>query len=84
MEILNWTKQESNHPELMAGGRWRPTDCLSRHRVAILVPYRSRDEHLHIFMNNMHSFLQRQQVDYGIYVIEQVRQRFNDLPYSAK
>ena len=72
MDIVNWTTLEGKHPELSAGGRWKPTECKARHRVAILIAYRSRSEHLHIFMNNMHDFLQRQQLDYGIYVVEQV------------
>ncbi|XP_014669303.1 PREDICTED: beta-1,4-galactosyltransferase 4-like [Priapulus caudatus] len=53
------------------GGRWRPDDCAARHRVAIILPYRARDANLRVFLDYMHPFLQRQQLDYGIYVVEQ-------------
>uniref|UniRef100_A0A224YII7 Beta-1,4-galactosyltransferase 3 n=1 Tax=Rhipicephalus zambeziensis TaxID=60191 RepID=A0A224YII7_9ACAR len=55
----------------MPGGRFRPKECTSRHRVAILVPYRNRTEHLKIFAYNIHKVLSRQQIDYGVFVIEQ-------------
>ncbi|KAG0433018.1 hypothetical protein HPB47_020293 [Ixodes persulcatus] len=55
----------------MPGGRFKPKECLARHRVAILIPYRNREEHLRVFLYNMHQLLPRQQIDYGIFVIEQ-------------
>lgn len=57
---------------LNLGGRYKPRNCLSRNRVAIIVPYRDRETHLKILMQNLHPFLQRQQLDYRIYVIEMV------------
>ena len=65
-------KLEESHPEVLPGGQWRPLGCISRHRVAIIIPYRDREEHLRIFLNHMHPFLQKQQLDYGIYIVEQV------------
>ncbi|XP_014680727.1 PREDICTED: beta-1,4-N-acetylgalactosaminyltransferase bre-4-like [Priapulus caudatus] len=60
------------------GGRYKPEGCTSRHRVAIIVPYRDRDDHLRLFLQNMHPFLMRQQLDYGIYIVEQAgRTAFN-------
>jgi len=58
-------------PGLELGGRWRPKSCLSKHKVAIIVPYRDREPHLRAFLLNIHRFLQRQQVEYGIYIVEQ-------------
>jgi len=58
-------------PGLELGGRWSPSDCLARHKVAIIVPYRDREPHLRAFLLNIHRFLQRQQVEYGIYIVEQ-------------
>ncbi|XP_075211488.1 beta-1,4-N-acetylgalactosaminyltransferase bre-4-like isoform X3 [Lycorma delicatula] len=52
-------------------GQWRPSYCKARDRVAIIIPYRDRAHHLNIFLKNIHPFLQRQQIDYGIFVIEQ-------------
>ncbi|KAL1123539.1 hypothetical protein AAG570_002616 [Ranatra chinensis] len=56
---------------VLAGGQWRPSECRARDRVAVIVPYRDRPLHLCVFLANMHPFLQRQQLDYGIFVIEQ-------------
>uniref|UniRef100_A0A1I8B2H5 Beta-1,4-N-acetylgalactosaminyltransferase n=1 Tax=Meloidogyne hapla TaxID=6305 RepID=A0A1I8B2H5_MELHA len=60
------------------GGHGMPKECTSGHKVAIIVPYRDREQHLRIFLHNMHSILQKQQIDYGIFIIEQVTgQTFN-------
>ncbi|KAK8765250.1 hypothetical protein V5799_032145 [Amblyomma americanum] len=53
------------------GGRWTPGHCVARHRVAVIVPYRDRPDHLLIFLHHMHQFLRKQELDYGIYIIEQ-------------
>lgn len=63
---------ETKFASLSPGGRWKPRECESRSRVAIIVPYRDRERHLRLFLNHMHPFLQRQQLDYGIYIIEEV------------
>ncbi|GAB6032512.1 hypothetical protein CHUAL_011408 [Chamberlinius hualienensis] len=62
---------EARHPELSPGGRFHPKECTSRHKVAIIIPYRDRERHLRLFLNHLHPILQRQQLDYGIYVIEE-------------
>lgn len=67
-----WQTIEDNYPMLQDGGRYQPPDCEARHRVALIVPFRDRDIHLKIFLNNIHSFLMRQQLDYGIFVIDLV------------
>ncbi|XP_065283055.1 beta-1,4-N-acetylgalactosaminyltransferase bre-4-like isoform X2 [Dermacentor albipictus] len=53
------------------GGRWWPSHCLARHRVAVIVPYRDRLRNLRVFLHHMHQFLRKQELDYGIYIIEQ-------------
>jgi len=55
------------------GGHWSPSHCTARHRIAIIIPYRNRDMQLRIFLNFMHPFLQKQQLDYQIFLIEPVR-----------
>lgn len=57
---------------LTAGGRYSPRECIARHKVAILLPYRNRKAQLAIFLHHMHPILKRQQLDYGIYVVNQV------------
>uniref|UniRef100_A0A1B6HUM2 Beta-1,4-N-acetylgalactosaminyltransferase n=1 Tax=Homalodisca liturata TaxID=320908 RepID=A0A1B6HUM2_9HEMI len=58
-------------PDMQPGGQWRPRNCTARDRVAIIIPYRNREVHLYILLRNLHPMLQRQQIDYGIFVIEQ-------------
>ncbi len=58
-------------PEIEIGGRFRPKECIARHKVAIIIPYRDRENNLKVFLRNIHPVLERQQLDYGIYVIEQ-------------
>ncbi len=35
------------------------------------VPYRNRDVQLRLFLNHMHVFLQKQLIDYAIYIVEE-------------
>jgi hypothetical protein len=51
------------------GGSSAPENCMARQKVAIIVPYRDRKEHLDIFLYHLHPILQRQQLDYRIFVI---------------
>ncbi|KAI5087620.1 beta-1,4-galactosyltransferase 1 [Silurus meridionalis] len=53
------------------GGRFRPKECVSQQKVAIIIPFRDRELHLKYWLYYMHPILQRQQLDYGVYVIEQ-------------
>ncbi|XP_013200975.2 beta-1,4-N-acetylgalactosaminyltransferase bre-4 [Amyelois transitella] len=62
---------EKKYPEVHWGGRYSPPNCTARHKVAIIVPFRDRKQHLAIFLNHMHPFLMRQQIEYGIFIIEQ-------------
>lgn len=62
----------SNQFPVRDGGHWRPKSCQPRYKVAIVVPYRDRDLHLRLFLNYMHPFLQKQQIEYRIYIIEEV------------
>lgn len=56
----------------VTGGEYKPPDCIARQSVAILIPHRSREKHLLYLMHHLHPFLQRQQIHYAIYVIQQV------------
>ncbi|KAL0871018.1 hypothetical protein ABMA27_004832 [Loxostege sticticalis] len=66
---LDWV--EKKFPEVKLGGRYAPPNCTARHKVAIIIPFRDRKQHLAIFLNHMHPFLMKQQIDYGIFIIEQ-------------
>ena len=67
-----WPQLESKLSYVEEGGRWKPTHCRPRHRIAIIIPYRDRDNHLRVLLNHLHPFLQRQLLEYRIYVAEQV------------
>ncbi|XP_052500554.1 beta-1,4-galactosyltransferase 1 [Budorcas taxicolor] len=62
---------EQQNPKVKLGGRYSPIDCISPHKVAIIIPFRNRQEHLKYWLYYLHPILQRQQLDYGIYVINQ-------------
>lgn len=72
-QIQTWYSMMENQTGLQPGGHYTPQNCKSRHRVAIIVPYRNRNAHLRIFLNNIHPFLQRQQLDYRIFIIQQLK-----------
>ena len=56
---------------LKVGGSYEPPDCKPRHRLAFVIPYRNRLHNLNQFLLNMHPFLQRQELGYTIFVVEQ-------------
>ncbi|CAG7726673.1 unnamed protein product [Allacma fusca] len=59
------------HQDLDLGGHYKPPQCKSKDKVAIVVPFRDREEHLRIFLYNIHPVLKRQMIEYNIFVIEQ-------------
>ncbi|XP_031536755.1 beta-1,4-galactosyltransferase 4 [Vicugna pacos] len=59
-------------------GRYHPEECRASQRVAILIPHRNREKHLLYLLKHLHPFLQRQQLEYGIYIIHQAgSKKFN-------
>lgn len=67
---LEDSKDQLKTPEIRPGGYFKPNNCTARERVAIIVPYRDRAQHLETFLTYMHQFLQSQQLEYVIYVVE--------------
>ena len=55
------------------GGRWSPSNCSAWQRVAIIIPYRDRAQHLRLLLRRLHPMLRAQMIDYQIFVVEQVR-----------
>ncbi|XP_037803835.1 beta-1,4-N-acetylgalactosaminyltransferase bre-4-like [Penaeus monodon] len=69
---------EKNITNVRLGGRWWPKHCSPIWSVAIIVPYRDRESMMGPFLNNIHPILQRQLVNYTIYIVEQIPgKRFN-------
>nr|CAB3224891.1 beta-1,4-galactosyltransferase 2 [Phallusia mammillata] len=53
------------------GGHFQPPFCKARSKVAIIIPFRNRDQHFQYFLHFMLPILQRQQLDFRIYIINQ-------------
>ncbi|KAF6208585.1 hypothetical protein GE061_017043 [Apolygus lucorum] len=53
-------------------GKWSPSKCTSRHSVAIIIPYRSRRHQLHLLLQYLPRMLKKQQINYSIFLVEQV------------
>ncbi|XP_033986593.1 beta-1,4-galactosyltransferase 1 [Trematomus bernacchii] len=74
VEFSSPVKEElikKENPALQPGGRFRPRDCVAQQKVAIIIPFRNREEHLKFWLYYLHPILQRQQLDYGVYVVNQ-------------
>ena len=57
------------------GGRYRPKTCEmlgGSGKTAIIIPFRQRWEHLQALLNHLHPILIRQDLDYQIFVVEQL------------
>ncbi|UJR14772.1 hypothetical protein I4U23_001760 [Adineta vaga] len=62
---------EEHHKDIDSGGHWFPKTCRTEQRLALIICYRNREFHLKLFLDNIHSFLQKQQLDYTIFVVNQ-------------
>ncbi|TNN84635.1 Beta-1,4-galactosyltransferase 1 [Liparis tanakae] len=58
-------------PRLQEGGRYKPPDCVSQQKVAIIIAFRNRHEHLIHWLYYLHPILIRQQLDYTVYIVNQ-------------
>ena len=72
------------NPELLPGGMWRPKHCMARHKVAVIIPYRDREEHLSLLLYHLHPMLRKQQLDYTVMVVEQVRVMISQITRSVR
>ncbi|BFZ25366.1 hypothetical protein BsWGS_28405 [Bradybaena similaris] len=61
----------SNNSDVLEGGEWRPPSCISRHRIAVIIPYRDRFSHLKVLLHYLIPLLKRQQIHFRIFVVEQ-------------
>ena len=69
----SWRSVENQIKGVNKGGHFKPKHCISSHKVAIIIPYRDREQHLRIFLKNLHHFLQNQYIEYRIFVVEMGR-----------
>ncbi|CAB4054101.1 B4GALT1 [Lepeophtheirus salmonis] len=71
--FLDKVSMENLH--VRSGGYFSPKLCNEsasiRESVAIILPYRNRQEHLYTFLQHMHPILTRQRLEYKIYLVNQ-------------
>ncbi|XP_054762695.2 beta-1,4-galactosyltransferase 6-like [Lytechinus pictus] len=63
---------------VLPGGHWIPTTCSPRWKVAIVIPFRDRHQHLPILLLHLVPFLKSQYLEFAIFVVEQE----NDLRFN--
>lgn len=68
---------EASLTYIKIGGSYSPPNCKAAHKVAIIIPYRDRPDHLRIFLYNLHPILSRQNIDYTIFIVEEVRTSYS-------
>ncbi|XP_040200053.1 beta-1,4-galactosyltransferase 1-like [Rana temporaria] len=71
-ENMSFLHTISENPNVQFGGKAKPQLCKALQKVAIIIPYRNREPHLKTWLHYMHPFLQKQQGEYGVYVVEQI------------
>ncbi|KAG3255745.1 beta-1,4-galactosyltransferase 3-like, transcript variant X1 [Ictidomys tridecemlineatus] len=71
-ENLTMEKAVEKNPLVRLGGQYKPPDCWTWHHTAVVVPYYGQAQHLQQLLFHLHPFLQRQQLHYAIYVVNQV------------
>ncbi|XP_041042512.1 beta-1,4-galactosyltransferase 1-like isoform X2 [Carcharodon carcharias] len=70
-QSVNLEDVQKINPLVREGGRFAPVECTALQKVAIIIPFRNRLQHLNYWLYYLHPILQRQQLDYGVYVINQ-------------
>uniref|UniRef100_A0A8D0RKQ6 Uncharacterized protein n=1 Tax=Sus scrofa TaxID=9823 RepID=A0A8D0RKQ6_PIG len=70
------------NPLVELGGQYWPPDCWTHHHTAVVVPYYGQARHLQHLLFHLHPFLQRQQLHYGIYVVNQVWQEWGGTAFN--
>uniref|UniRef100_A0A3P9PSS8 Beta-1,4-galactosyltransferase n=1 Tax=Poecilia reticulata TaxID=8081 RepID=A0A3P9PSS8_POERE len=78
---MTMERLQKENPNVTEGGRYKPPDCRPRWKVAIIIPFRHRENHLKYWLHYLHPILRRQKIDYGIYIINQVGRQ--ELPYAG-
>ncbi len=68
---VSFSEAEFYYPDV-EGGHWSPPHCVARDRVAVIIPFRDRESHLPVLLKYLHRHLQKQLIEYSVFVIEQV------------
>lgn len=65
--------RHENFHDIEPGGQWKPSSCVAKQRVAVIIPYRAREKHLRSLLYHLIPVLKKQQTDFQIFVVEQVK-----------
>ncbi|XP_030061899.1 beta-1,4-galactosyltransferase 2 [Microcaecilia unicolor] len=68
---MTMERVQRENPDVKEGGKYIPSDCRAKQRVAIIIPFRHRDHHLKYWLYYLHPILRRQRISFGIYIISQ-------------
>ncbi|XP_072824684.1 beta-1,4-galactosyltransferase 3 isoform X5 [Vicugna pacos] len=77
-ENLTMEQVVEKNPLVELGGQYRPPDCWTEQHTAVVVPYCGQGRQLQQLLFHLHPFLQRQQLHYAVYVVNQV----NNSPFN--
>ncbi|KAH9491792.1 Beta-1,4-galactosyltransferase 5 [Bulinus truncatus] len=78
MTHVTKTELLETFPDIRIAGHLRPSNCTPLQKVALVVPYRNRWEHLQVLLHNLIPFLARQMADIRLFIIEQAgNSKFN-------
>eukprot|EP00795_Rhopilema_esculentum_P008746 gene8746-14769_t len=78
VNLDEFANKETFFRNVKAGGHWNPIQCSAKSKVAVIIPFRNRDKHLAILLRYLHPILQKQKLEYRIFVIEQI----DDKPFN--
>ncbi|VDO17595.1 unnamed protein product [Brugia timori] len=84
--INNLKEQEvaQRHSYIKSGGHWKPRNCLARHKIAIIIPFRDRQSHLTRLLDFLFPILKHQNLDFRFIITEQVNYSKFCLPLDYK
>ncbi|XP_067950030.1 beta-1,4-galactosyltransferase 4-like isoform X2 [Watersipora subatra] len=70
-EHASLTMLENMGFNLLPGGKFVPP-CKTQQKTAIIIPFRNREVHLSVWLLHLHPFLQKQNIAYTVFVVNQV------------
>lgn len=68
----SWLEIQRQNTDVLLGGKFIPRECIPRYKVAIIIPFRKRDNQLRTLLSHMHPIWKRQDISYQVYVITQI------------
>ncbi|KAM3719884.1 Beta-1,4-N-acetylgalactosaminyltransferase bre-4 [Dirofilaria immitis] len=68
---LKEAEVQRHYPYLKPGGHWKPDDCTTEHKIAVIIPFRDRQTHLTRLIDFLIPVFRRQQLNFRFIVTEQ-------------